>query len=133
MYALAICGSPHKHGNTNILLETTLEPLKDKGWETEIYSLAGKNLHGCLGCGWCLKNQKKRCVINKDALNDEILPCMFKADVIIIGAPTYFAGINADAKAVIDRGGFVCQTNGALLAGKIGAAVVAARRAGTRL
>lgn len=130
MYALAICGSPHKHGNTNILLETVLAPLKEKGWETEVYSLAGKNLHGCLGCGQCLKRHDKRCIINKDALNDEILPRMYRADAIIIGSPTYFAGINADTKAVMDRGGFVCQSNGALLAGKIGAGVVAARRGG---
>lgn len=130
MYALAICGSPHKHGNTAILLETALGSLKDKGWETEIYSLAGKNLHGCIACGQCLKKKDMRCAIKTDALNEEILPRMFRADAILIGSPTYFAGINTDAKAAIDRGGFVALANGGAFAGKIGAAVVAARRGG---
>lgn len=71
-----------------------------------------------------------RCAIRTDCLNDEILPRMFRADAILVGSPTYFAGINADTKAVIDRGGFVALANGGVLAGKIGAAAVAARRGG---
>lgn len=130
MYALAICGSPHKHGNTDLLLKTALEPLTDAGWETEVFSLAGKNIHDCVACGQCMKKRDMRCAINTDCLNDEILPRMFRADAILVGSPTYVAGITASAKAVIDRGGFVSLANGGALAGKIGAAVVAARRGG---
>lgn len=130
MYALAICGSPHRQGNTELLLNTALEPLKESGWETEIFSLAGKRLHGCLACGQCLKRRDMRCAVKTDCLNEEILPRMFRADAILVGSPTYFAGITADAKAAIDRGGFVALANGGVLAGKIGAAVVAARRGG---
>ena len=36
MYALAICGSPRKEGNTELLLKEVLTELKDAGWETEI-------------------------------------------------------------------------------------------------
>lgn len=36
MYALAICGSPRKEGNTELLLKEVLTELKDAGWQTEI-------------------------------------------------------------------------------------------------
>ena len=130
MYALAICGSPHRHGNTAILLNTVLEPLAGAGWETEVCSLAGKQIHGCVACGQCIKRQDRQCAIKTDGLNEELLPRLFRADAIIIGSPTYFAGITANTKAVMGRGGFVALANGGLLAGKIGAAVVAARRGG---
>lgn len=130
MYALAICGSPHKHGNTALLLETVLEPLIRQGWETEIFPLAGKQIRGCIACGQCIKRRDWQCAIKTDCLNEEILPRLFRADAIIIGSPTYFAGITSEMKAVIDRGGFVALANGGLLAGKIGAAVIAARRGG---
>ena len=130
MYALAICGSPHKHGNTALLLGAALEPLIQQGWETELYTLAGRQIPGCIACGQCIKRRDRQCAIKTDCLNEEILPRLFRADAILIGSPTYFAGITSEMKAVIDRGGFVALANGGLLAGKIGAAVVAARRGG---
>ena len=130
MYALAICGSPHKYGNTAILLGAALEALIRQGWETEICSLAGKQIRGCMACGQCIKRRDGQCAIKTDCLNEEIFPRLFRADAILIGSPTYFAGITSEMKAVIDRAGFVALANGGLLAGKIGAAVVAARRGG---
>ena len=47
-----------------------------------------------------------------------------------MGSPTYFADVSAEMKAFIDRAGFVGMANGCLLAGKVGAAVVAVRRGG---
>jgi len=55
---------------------------------------------------------------------------MYAADAIILGSPTYFAGITPELKALIDRAGFVALANGGALSGKIGAAVVAVRRGG---
>ena len=55
---------------------------------------------------------------------------MCAADAIILGSPTYFAGITPELKALIDRAGFVALANGGAFSGKIGAAVVAVRRGG---
>ena len=55
---------------------------------------------------------------------------MKEADGIIIGSPTYFADVSSETKALIDRSGFVARANGNMLARKVGAAVVAVRRAG---
>ncbi len=49
---------------------------------------------------------------------------------IILGSPTYFADLTPETKALIDRAGFVAGANGGLLKRKVGAAVIAVRRAG---
>ena len=130
MYALAICGSPHKKGNTHALLQEALGPLQERGWETEIFHLAGRQMRGCVACGQCMKKRDRQCAIKTDCLNEEILPRLFRAHAVLFGSPTYFADITSNAKAVLERAGFVALANGGLLAGKIGAAVVAARRGG---
>ncbi len=130
MYALALSGSPRKGGNTEILLDHVLEPLREGGWETELLRIGGQELRGCLACGKCFENRNRRCVIEKDIFND-VAEKMFRADAILLGSPTYFTDVTAEMKAFIDRSGFVSMANGGLLAGKIGAAVVAVRRAGS--
>lgn len=130
MIALAICGSPRKNGNTATLLRAALEPLRQSGWETELFELAGKNITGCRSCGTCIRKRNGECAIKNDLLHEELFPRMLKADAILIGSPTYFAGITPELKAVIDRAGFVALANGGAFAGKIGAAVVAERRGG---
>lgn len=130
MFALAICGSPRRNGNTATLLKTALEPLKASGWETELFELAGKKIRGCLSCGMCMKTRNMECAMKNDVLHEELFPKMLRADAILIGSPTYFAGITPEMKAVIDRAGFVALANGGAFAGKIGAGVVAARRGG---
>lgn len=55
---------------------------------------------------------------------------MIDADGIILGSPSYFADLSPELKALIDRAGFVTRAGGGLLRRKVGAAVVAMRRAG---
>jgi multimeric flavodoxin WrbA len=129
MKVIAINGSPRKDGNTRLLLKAVLEPLAKAGWETESVQIGGKNIHGCRACFKCWETQNKRCVFGKDAFN-ETFARVIDADAVILGSPTYFADVSAEMKAFIDRAGFVAMANGCLLAGKIGAAVVAVRRGG---
>lgn len=130
MYALAISGSPRKDGNTAALLNSVLAPLEQAGWETELFQLAEKKVKGCLACFKCWEMQDRTCIIKNDVLHAGLLDKMFRADAIILGSPTYFGGITPEAKAVIDRAGFVAIANGCAFAGKIGTAVVAVRRGG---
>lgn len=55
---------------------------------------------------------------------------MIEADGIIIGSPTYFANVSSEVKALIDRAGMLAIANGYSLKRKVGAAVIAVRRAG---
>jgi len=55
---------------------------------------------------------------------------MGEADGIILGSPTYFSMMSPELKALIDRAGYVARANDDLFKRKVGAAVVAVRRAG---
>jgi len=126
---IAINGSPRKKGNTAMLIDTVLAELKKEGIETEQVQLGGKKIHGCTACMKCFENQNKLCSIDNDILN-VIMTEMVEADGIIIGSPTYFANVTSEVKALIDRAGMVSIANGYMLKRKVGAAVVAVRRAG---
>lgn len=130
MKVLAINGSPRKNGNTLVLIETVLAELKGEGIDTEVAQLGGKKIHGCTACMKCFDRMDQRCAVDKDMVN-ELLPRMIEADAIIIGTPTYFANVTSEVKALIDRTGLVAIANGHLFRRKIGAAVVAVRRAGS--
>jgi len=129
MKAVAFCGSPRKGGNTAILLSTVLSSMAEQGVKTELVELAGEQIPGCRACFGCMKNKDRRCVLEDDVVNDCIAK-MVEADIILLGSPTYFADLSSELKALIDRAGMVGRANGSLYRRKLGAAVVAARRAG---
>jgi multimeric flavodoxin WrbA len=112
-----------------MLINTVFEVLKKEGIETESIQIGGKAVRGCTACSKCFENKDKRCVLTGDIVN-EIIGKMIEADGIILGSPTYFCNVSTELKALIDRAGLVSLANGAILKRKIGAAVVAVRRAG---
>lgn len=129
MNVVGFNGSPRKNGNTARLLRTALDTLESNGITTEYVQLGGQNLRGCQACLQCRENQDQQCSITNDICN-EYLQKMIEADGIVVGAPTYFADLNAETKALLDRACFVALQNGGLFRGKVGAGVVAARRGG---
>ncbi|MFA6029733.1 MAG: flavodoxin family protein [Elusimicrobiota bacterium] len=129
MKALAINGSPRKGGNTELLLKKALAPLAAAGWKTEFVQLGGQAVRGCAACYKCFEKKDGRCSQTKDSVNG-IIAKMTEADAILIGSPTYFTDVTAEAKALLDRAGLVGLANGGFWRGKIGAAVVAVRRGG---
>jgi multimeric flavodoxin WrbA len=129
MKVVAFNASARKNGNTAILLNTVMEELKTEGIRTELVQLAGKPLQGCRACYKCFAKKNRRCVVTKDILNDCIAK-MEEADGILLGSPTYFSDVSASMRALIERAGFVGRANDYMLKRKVGAAVVAVRRAG---
>jgi multimeric flavodoxin WrbA len=129
MKVVAFNGSPRKDGNTAILINRVFRELENEGIETELVQLSGKEIHGCIACYKCIENKDQRCAVKKDAAN-ECIKKMIEADGIILGSPTYFTDVTAEMKALIDRAGFVSRNNGGMFKNKVGAAVVAVRRAG---
>ncbi len=129
MKVVGINGSARKDGNTAILIRKVFGELEAAGIETELFQMAGKKIRGCTACGKCYQNKDKKCVVDNDILN-ECLEKMVEADGIILGSPTYFADVSTEMKALIDRAGFVARANSDMLGRKVGAAVVAVRRAG---
>ncbi|MDH3359665.1 MAG: flavodoxin family protein [Desulfobulbaceae bacterium] len=129
MKVVAFCGSARKDGNTASLLKTVLEELKNAGVETELVELAGKSVPGCIACYKCFENKDHRCAVKNDVINDCIAK-MQEADGILLGSPTYFADMSASMKALIERCGMVSRANDDMFKRKLGASVVAVRRAG---
>lgn len=130
MKVVAFNGSPRINGNTEQSIRIVLEELQQAGIETEFIQLGGKKVFGCLACNRCWETQNNRCIRQDDDMNAFIAKIQ-EADGIIIGSPTYFSNVSAEVKALIDRCGYVSKANGgALLRGKVGAAVVSVRRAG---
>ncbi|MFB3816728.1 MAG: flavodoxin family protein [Candidatus Methylomirabilales bacterium] len=128
MRVVAFNGSPRAFGNTAALLKTALEELEREGIHTEVVHIPGP-LHGCQGCRLCAERKDGRCAAEGDELN-RYLDLMVQADGILLGSPTYFADVTANMKALIERSGMVARVNGDLLRRKVGAGVVAVRRAG---
>lgn len=129
MKVVAFNGSARKNGNTAILIRRVLDVLQEEGIKTELIQLAGKPIRGCSACRTCYKTKNERCIIEDDRVNHYIQK-MKKADGIILGSPTYFSMMTTEMKALIDRAGYVARANDQMFKRKIGAAVVAVRRAG---
>lgn len=130
MKVIAFNGSARKNGNTAILLNTVLGELNNEGIETELIQLSGKALQGCIACYKCFKNKDSRCAVDKDEMNSYMTK-MQESDGILLGSPTYFSDVSANTKALIERCGLVARANGDLFRRKVGAGVIAVRRAGS--
>lgn len=129
MKVIALNGSARKDGNTAMLIQAVFAELEKEGIETEMIQMAGKKIQGCLACYKCFKNKDRRCSVDKDILND-IIARMEKAEGILLGSPTYFSDVTSGMRAFIERCGFVARANNYMFKGKVGASVVAVRRAG---
>lgn len=129
MKVVAFNGSPRGDSNTALLVRHVFTELQKEGIETEMVSLAGKPLRGCLGCYKCYINVNRQCVQTKDALNGYV-DKMIQADGIILASPVYVCSVPSEMKAMMDRAVMVNKANGGFLRHKVGAAVVAVRRGG---
>ena len=129
MKVIAFNGSSRKDGNTAILIKRVLQVLEAEGIHTELVQLAGEQIRGCNACRTCYTTKNNRCVIEDDNVNAYVQK-MIEADGIILGSPVYFSMMTPELMALIDRTGYVARANKHLFKRKVGAAVVAVRRAG---
>ena len=129
MKVVAFNGSARKGGNTAILLGHVLGELAREGIETELVELAGATIHGCLACRKCSTRKDRRCSQTND-MGNVYIDKMAAADGILLGSPTYVTDVSPEIKALIDRACLVSGANGGMFRRKVGAAVVAVRRAG---
>jgi multimeric flavodoxin WrbA len=126
---VAFNGSARKGGNTAILLRYVLKELEAEGIETELIEMSGTKIHGCLACRECSKKKNRRCSQTGD-MGNVYIEKMEQADGILLGSPTYVADVTPEIKALMDRACLVSKANGGLFRRKVGAGVVAVRRAG---
>ena len=130
MKVVAFNGSSRKDGNTAILLNLVLDELKNEGIEAELIQLGGEHLSGCIACYKCGENKNQRCAVVNDRANEYIAK-MQQAQGVLLGSPTYISDMTANMKALIERSTIVSKRNGDMFKRKVGAAIVAVRRAGS--
>ena len=121
MKILGISCSPHIQGSTVTLLDEALKGAKTEGSEIELWSVVGKTIHPCEGCGSCVGTGICKIKDDMQTLYDKML----EADGIIFGTPVYFWDVTAQAKTIIDRT-FSLSTPEKSLANKVGGIVVVA-------
>jgi multimeric flavodoxin WrbA len=127
---VAFIGSARKDGNTKALVNHVFVELEAEGIECELIELAGKRCHGCTACMKCAETKDGNCAGIRDFISEECIPRALAANGIIIASPVYFADVSTETKALIDRLGYASRQGGNKLARKVGAGVIAVRRAG---
>lgn len=95
MKIIGISGSP-RDKNTNYMLRTVLDAT---GRDYELIVLKDKNVNPCNACGGCYQSHK--CIIKDDM--QEIYDKLLKADIIVLGSPTYFDNVSSYMKVFMDR------------------------------
>jgi multimeric flavodoxin WrbA len=78
----------------------------------------------------CAETKDGNCAGVRDFISDTCIPKALAADGIIIASPVYFADVTTETKALIDRLGYASRQGSNKLARKVGAGVIAVRRAG---
>lgn len=102
MLILGLNGSPHKEGNTVVLLQAALQAASEAGAETRILHVVDA-LKGVANpfCTACTPNCETACA--KDTNLIETYNVMRKADGIIIGSPVHFGSLSGQLKAFWDK------------------------------
>jgi multimeric flavodoxin WrbA len=126
MKVIAICGSPRKNGNTQILCQHALKAVEEEGLQTELITLSGLDIRPCRACMSCLTTGT--CVIKDDL--PPVFTRMKEAQGIILASPVYFGSCTALIKALMERSGWLARSNGQPFRGKAGGPLVVARRGG---
>lgn len=99
MNVTAIYGSPRAGGNSDLLLQTFLAGVRESGVEASELVLRNLKFSPCIECGGCAKTGI--CVLRDDM--GAVYPRLAEADLIVLAAPVFFYGMNALAKAMVDR------------------------------
>ncbi|HIJ08211.1 TPA: flavodoxin family protein [Candidatus Bathyarchaeota archaeon] len=117
---VGICGSPRKQA-TEYVLEEALNMLKEKGFETRLWTVRGNEIDYCTHCDYCITN--KACVIQDDI--QELYVLLVKAKGIVMATPVYNGGVSSQIKTVMDRCRAVVAADKSFFKGKIGMGIAA--------
>jgi len=96
---LGISGSPHRHGNTETLLDRFLEGAQGAGASVDKVVLKTLQYSPCRGCNACHKDGE--CIVKDDAVI--LYERIMASDCLAVASPIYTMGITAELKGFIDR------------------------------
>ena len=125
MRIIGIVASPRKGGNTETLTHMALDEIQKEGIETELISLAGKDIKPCDACGSCRNTNK--CHIQDDF--EPIYKKMIESEGFILATPVYFGAATPQMASFISRC-YAYRGDKRPFENKVGGPIVVARRAG---
>lgn len=97
---LSINASPRRGGNIERILDTAEATLRQSGAEIQRINLCDNHFAFCTGCMRCRATSE--CILPVDDAH-RIADLILRADALIVAAPTYWANIPAQLKALFDR------------------------------
>jgi multimeric flavodoxin WrbA len=100
---LGISGSPHRHGNTETLLDAFLDGTREAGAKAEKVILKELDYTPCRGCNACHKEGE--CIVKDQAI--PLFDRIFTMDCLAVASPIYSLGITAELKGLIDRAQYI--------------------------
>lgn len=98
MKITVLTGSPHKDGGSNYLAERFIDGAREAGHEVERFDCATAKVHPCIACDACVSGE---CVFRDDMT--AIMERLLVSDMVVFASPTYYFGLSAQLKTVIDR------------------------------
>ena len=99
MEVIGIVSSPRRNGNTDKLVQATLDGASAAGHKTKKINLNDLNFKGCQGCNYCRANDG--CKEKDDLIN--VLNAIRSADAVVFGAPIYMGELNGEFRLFEDR------------------------------
>ena len=96
---VGIYGSPRQGGNSDMLLDAALNGAEEAGADVGRLYLRDLRFEPCVNCGAC--SSQGVCRVKDDMT--QVYDALDNSDVIMLGAPIYFASLCAQVKAMIDR------------------------------
>jgi multimeric flavodoxin WrbA len=106
MKALFIVGSPREKGCSSLIVDRVIDGLEGK-IDIVKHVLGKRVINYCLGCKAC--STTRRCIQRDDM--DILFRDMYKSDIIIIAAPSYWGDVPGQLKVFFDRSTPLCNTN----------------------
>jgi multimeric flavodoxin WrbA len=100
-------------------VERALNLLEERGFETRLFTVRGKQIGFCTHCDYCLKHEG--CNVKDDM--QEVYSLLREAEGIVIATPVYNGGVTAQIKAVMDRCRALVASDRNFFRGKIGMAI----------
>ena len=99
MKATCIIGSPHHDGSCAMLIDTLIQGMTEAGVRCKKYCIGELRIHYCIGCKNCYESGE--CFQNDDVV--QIVEDMRSSDVVVMAAPSYWAGVPGQLKTFFDR------------------------------
>jgi multimeric flavodoxin WrbA len=102
MKILLLNASPRINGNTKTALNQIIQGIQSnvKDAEIELLDVTKLKLSGCANCNNCKENGGI-CIIPDDS--NMVVQKIYDSDVVVLGTPVYYWGMNAQLKMVIDK------------------------------